>query len=297
MDIPKPEEWVLGDTRGVKTIEFRYRTNVHTAPGVAAEPLAPGAYRLRVLVKDVDGTVFVYPPPYTNGDGATEDSLKITVSAPRELPKVELKSDVSNYKSDAFTLEAVASHSSGIGSAELWVKDSSGGGAWTEIQWEDSRDGTGLEGDGRTIVTRTLKSFSVIPGGPYPKVIGDTAPPGTEPDFIFGDSGTYDFEIRAVSLQGSRFTYPFTVFIDKERPAFKITSTIDDFASPSRFPDLNYSNDLLKSRPDINGAYNWNADLANKLEDRFLVNGKITLKFSAFDNNGFGILASKGRSR
>jgi hypothetical protein len=307
---PKPANWRRMDylssngLDGATGLEFRWilkdhpddafpdddtAAPVHTA--VEWPAYQEGAYRVQIQAFDSDGYGMVFPPVYTM-DGVDYDYLPITVTPFSEQARLdvrlETKTPGSAYQSQAFSIQASATHSAGLKDIELLVRKARDPYQY-KLQWRSlSPNVPGLDINGNETRTMNALSLSISPGGKYP--LDTEGHPGMESiEFI---SGEYEFEINAYpsGSDSTHTTYTLNINIDDVPPDVRVTD-ID----PADTVNLNKLSDTALISP-ADAAYFTN-DMRFNLQEARIVNGRVTVNVRAADASGLGTESENNREK
>ncbi|MDR0597737.1 MAG: hypothetical protein LBG14_04455, partial [Treponema sp.] len=247
-------------------LEFRFNAvNRWSDPSLPLDEmpnLAPGFYRFRFQVKDVeaDSALTFYP--------SETGHYELEVISAKELPSIvmtprgEDRSELTGqYHREAFFIVADASHTTGIYDATIQVQKE--GETEATVLARSVYTGNTQEGTGSAAtLKRTLETFLIRPGEWYAHT--DVDPESNIPatNYYFGD-GVYTFTVQATSVQTSYARQTLTIYIDTTPPEINIT----------------------RVQPTVP------ADNAGSGLEEFTVNGFIAVDMSSYDANNIGVVA------
>ncbi|MDR0644568.1 MAG: hypothetical protein LBG05_06625, partial [Treponema sp.] len=256
----EPAEWkvppVPESNEGGKSFAFRYYTsNDGNVTSDAKEYLTNGLYHVKFQIRDVNGLEVNYPET---------GSVLINITAAAESPKVTITKLDNQQQNKAFTIRAEVTHSVGVAMGQEGVFEQSA----TNLTFTKNEIKYGVpwasitsdetQGDRKVV----FESYPITPSLSAQALDGAIVIVGE--DFTFPDD-TYDFDVEAVSIRADRATATYAnVTIDTGAPAIEVTNIA---------PTCTKSDDA----------------------DNEYVNGKITVDFTATDDNGLGVEADGKR--
>jgi hypothetical protein len=252
---PEPEDWkippVPTPNEGGKSFAFRYYTsNNGNETSDMMDLLTDGLYHIKFQIKDINGLEADYPET---------GSALISITSSPELPKIVITKLPNQQQNKSFVIRAEVTHSVGVlGQKDVFNQFSTNltftknetvyGLPWKSIALDETH------GERKVV----FESYPITPGQALDNLV--IASGGGEENgeqFAFPDD-TYDFDVEAISVRSDKATTTYAnIIFDTVAPSVEVTN-ITPISTKSGVPDGEY------------------------------VNGKVTVDFTATDDNGLG---------